>query len=133
MTNVQEILKKITYRDEESQGSQSIGTAKEVFADFEFLPVKNSKNNARRASIMMKNISTGQIAQQVLVLSTAATDLFRADKINTDHIAGFPVFYSEDKGFFVGLPSAGWIVVSKIKVKQYKPELTSQDLVDSIA
>jgi hypothetical protein len=121
MTNVQEILQTITYRDEQSQGNSSIGTVKEIFKDFEFLPVKHSKNGARRASLMMRNIATGKVAEQVLIMSPTLTDLFRDNKVTLNHVAGFPVFHGE-KGFFVGLPSAGWVEVKKITIEQYAPQ-----------
>jgi hypothetical protein len=129
MNSVNEILQTITYRDEQFQNSSSLGTVQEIFKDFTILPIKESKNGARRASIMLKNKLTGKVAEQVLVMSTSLTDLFRADKVTTDHIAGFPVFHGE-KGFFVGLPSAGWIEVSSITVKEYKPQAVAlEDLI----
>jgi hypothetical protein len=129
MNSVNEILQTITYRDEQFQNSSSLGTVQEIFKDFTILPIKESKNGARRASIMLKNKLTGKVAEQVLVMSTSLTDLFRADKVTTDHIAGFPVFHGE-KGFFVGLPSAGWVEVSSITVKEYKPQAVAlEDLI----
>ena len=128
--NVQEILKTITYRDEQANNSSSIGIAKEVFNDFEMLPVKISKTGARRATIMLKNKATGKVAEQTLVMSPTVTDLFRAGKIAKEHIAGFPVFHG-DKGFFVGLPSAGWTDFATIKVAEYVPVAVSHDEIAS--
>lgn len=131
MANVQELLQTITYKDEMSSQEASLGTVKEIFKDFEILPVKHSKNGARRATIMLRNKATGKLTNQQLVMSPAVTDLFRADKITVNHIAGFNVSHIEGKGFFVMLPSAGWIEVVKLTVAEYKPQAVS--LEDTIA
>lgn len=128
--NVQEILSSIVYHDEASKGKNDIGNFQEVFSDFEGLPVKTSKNGARRASIMLKNKQTGLVAKNPVCMSPALTDLFRSDKVTMEHIAGFPVFHG-DKGFFVGLPGQGWTDIKSIKVAEYKPTVVSaQDVAD---
>lgn len=126
---VQEILQTITYRDDASQGNESIGNFQEIFSQFDALPVKVSKSGARRCTIMLRNKQTGKLTNQNVVMSPTVTDLFRGNKVTMEHIAGFPVFHG-DKGFFVGLPSQGWIEVKTIKVAQWVPEAISpEDLV----
>lgn len=130
MNNVQELLQTITYKDEMSSKEASLGTVKEIFKDFEVLPVKNSKNGARRSTLMLKNKATGKISND-LKCSPAVTDLFRDGKITLNHIMGFNVSHIEGKGFFVMLPSAGWQDVVKITVAEYKPQAI--DPTDTIA
>jgi hypothetical protein len=126
MTTVEQLLQSITYRDEQFQNSASIGVVNEVFKDFEMLPVKHSKNKARRCTIMLRNKTTGKVAAQTLVMSEPLTDLYRADKITINHIVGFPVFHG-DKGLFVGLPSAGWQEISNVTAIEYKPMAVSPE------
>jgi hypothetical protein len=102
------------------------GVVNEVFKDFEMLPVKHSKNKARRCTIMLRNKTTGKVAAQTLVMSEPLTDLYRADKITINHIVGFPVFHG-DKGLFVGLPSAGWQEISNVTAIEYKPMAVSPE------
>ena len=110
------ILEKLVYREATSQDSISAGTISEVFADFEMLPVKNSRTGARRSTIMFKK--DGKITN--VILSETLTDAFRAGIIETAHIVGFPMIYNEDKQqLFVGFPAAGWAPTKSVTVKDY--------------
>lgn len=111
--------------------AQVLGTYKQLFPGWEVLPVKHSKNNAARATLVFKHSDGKQMAN--VILSTVATGLFRADKIDLEELAGFPIIYNDTnlKGekveprLFLGLPPQGWIPVDKIVVKAFKVSLAS--------
>ena len=92
-----------------------LGTVKELFEGSEVLPV--TKNLNKRITLMFKN-AEGKIA--TVVASDSVTKLFRAGELSISQIMGFPVIKG-DKGLFAGLPSTGWVAVSKIKVTAYTP------------
>ena len=110
------ILEKLVYREATSQDGINAGTISEVFADFEMLPVKNSKSGARRSTIMFKK--DGKVTN--VILSAVLTDAFRAGVVEKEHIIGFPMIWNEDKQqLFVGFPAEGWTKTATITVKNY--------------
>ena len=115
----QELLSKIQWRESEFNQSTSIGTFKETFSQFNALLLKKSKNGAKRASVLMTDPNDTKKTFTV-VCSETMTPLVREGVITLQEIAGFPVFHG-DKGFFVGIPSQGWVPVSKITAKEFKP------------
>ena len=127
MKTVQEILQEIVWKDDQQSGS-SLGVLNEVFPTAEILVVKNSRNNARRATVMLKD--NGKVTH--LICSEKVTDLLRADKLQKEHLAGFPIIWNETQSqMYLGLPSQGWIEVKTIKVAQWVPEAISpEDLVN---
>lgn len=110
----QELLSDVIWR-EENANNAAVGTFKDLFSDYESLLVKNSKNGATRATIMIKK--DGKVAN--ITCSEPLTKLVRANKLGMNEIAGFPVLKSDGKGIFVGLPSSGWVEVRSIEVKDY--------------
>lgn len=114
-----QILKKLEWRDELTQNNASVGTMKEIFADFEMLPIKHSKKGAKRASFLFKDKVSKKVTN--VICSEALTPLYRNGKIKEEQILGFPVIWNEErKALFVGLPSAGWINVETITVQDYQ-------------
>ena len=118
-----ELLKDIVWKDE-SANSTSVGNFKELFSDYSSLLVRQSKNNALRATVMLKK--DGKVTP--IVCSAKLTTLVRAGKLGMNEIAGFPVFKSDrNGGIFIGLPSDGWVEISTIKVKDFVPQAVSLD------
>jgi|GWRWMinimDraft_13_1066021.scaffolds.fasta_scaffold01419_7 hypothetical protein len=114
-----QVLQKLVWRDEQTQNSASVGTMKEIFADFEFLPVKNSKKGAKRATFLFKDKVSKKVTN--VICSEALTPLYRSGKIKEEQIMGFPVIWNEErKALFVGLPSTGWVGVETITVQNYE-------------
>ena len=118
-----ELLKDIVWKDE-SANSTSVGNFKDLFSDYSSLLVKTSKNNAARATIMLKK--DGKVTN--ITCSAKLTTLIRGGKLGMNEIAGFPVFKSDTgKGIFVGLPSDGWVEVATIVVKDFVPQAVTLD------
>jgi len=123
------ILEKLVYREATSQDGISAGTMSDVFADFETLPVKNSKNGARRSTIMFKK--DGKVTN--VILSAVLTDAFRAGVVEKEHIFGFPMVWNEEKKqLFVGFPAEGWTKTATITVKNYVVKFDHNDVSDII-
>jgi len=101
---------------------------KEVFPNAEILIVKNSKNNAQRATVMVKQ--NGKISN--LICSLPMTPLVRDGRITKEHLAGFPIMYNEKQNsLYIVFPSQGWVEIKDIKVAEYKPTVVSaQDVAD---
>ena len=119
----QELLSKIQWRESEFAQSTSIGTFKETFSQFNALLLKKSKKGAKRATVLMTDPNDTKKTFNV-VCSETMTPLVREGVITLQEIAGFPVFHG-DKGFFVGIPSQGWVPVSKITAKEFVPTAVS--------
>ncbi len=126
--NVQEILNGILWKEETAQTGNNLGTLKEVFPNAEILIVKNSKNNAQRATVMVKQ--NGKISN--LICSLPMTPLVRDGRITKEHLAGFPIMYNEKQNsLYIVFPSQGWVEIKDIKVAEYKPTVVSaQDVAD---
>jgi len=119
----EQILQNIQWRESELSQSASIGTFKETFSQFNALLLRKSKTNAARASVLMTDPANPKKTFTV-VCSLAMTPLVREGVITLQEIAGFPVFHG-DKGFFIGIPNEGWVPVSKITTKEFKPQAVS--------
>lgn len=118
-----ELLKDIKWV-EETVNATSVGNFKELFSDYSSLLIKQSKNGATRATIMIKK--DGKITN--ITCSEKLTTLVRANKLGMQEIAGFPVFKSDrNGGIFVGLPSDGWVEIATIVIKDYVPAAVTVD------
>jgi len=126
----QEVLQNIQWRESELEQGKSIGTFKELFGQFSALLLRKSKTGASHATVLMTDPANPKKTFNV-VCSLAMTPLVREGKIGLEEIAGFPVFHG-DKGFFVGIPSQGWVPVNKITAKEFKPEAVSHDDIISL-
>lgn len=114
-----QVLQKLVWRDEQTQNSASVGTMKEIFEGFEMLPVKKSKNGAKRATFLFKDKVSKKVTN--VICSEALTPLFRSGKIKEEQIMGFPVIWNDErKALFVGLPGSGWVDVDTITVQNYE-------------
>ena len=116
-TIMQDINELIQWRTSENTGKASIGTFKDLFGQFEALLLRKSKTGAERATILMTDPADRTKTFNV-ICSIEITPRVRSGEITLEHIAQFPVFHGE-KGFFVGIPSEGWVAVKKIVAKQY--------------
>ena len=123
------ILEKLVYREATSLDGINAGTISEVFADFEMLPVKNSKSGARRSTIMFKK--DGKVTN--VILSATLTDAFRAGVVEKEHIVGFPMIWNEEKKqLFVGFPAEGWTKTATITAKDYVVKFDATNVSDII-
>ena len=115
--NTQQLLADILWKDEAASGT-SVGTFKEMFADFQSLLVRESKKGATRSTVMIRK--DGKVTN--ITCSERLTSLVRAGKLGMSEIAGFPIFKSDKNGgIYIGLPSDGWLEVRSIKVKEFIP------------
>jgi hypothetical protein len=118
-----EILAKLETRDA-NQGTESLGTIKQLFADHEMFVVRKSKNNAKRAAVLLKK--DGKV--HTVVCSEEMTPLVRSGQITKENLAGFPVIYNEERNaLFVGLPAEGWVSVKTITVRDFVPSVVSPE------
>jgi hypothetical protein len=100
-----------------------LGTIKTMFPDWTSFFVKLSKTDATRCTILLKK----EKKMVNVTMSPRLSKLFRENKISEDQVVGLEVYYIDknEKGvaitprLSVGLPSAGWIEVSKIVVKAF--------------
>ena len=114
-----QVLQKLVWRDEQTQNNAAVGTMKEIFADFDYLPIKKSKTGALRATFLFKDKVSKKVTN--VICSEALTPLFRSGKISVEQIMGFPVIWNEErKALFVGLPSTGWAGVETVTVQDYE-------------
>tara|TARA_R110000868_G_scaffold14426_3_gene67143 strand:+ start:8988 stop:9380 length:393 start_codon:yes stop_codon:yes gene_type:complete len=100
---VKELKALIVWKDAEADRGESVGKTGDVYTDCNALLVRQSKTGAKRAVVIFENKKTKQTA--TVVCSLALTEYVRNGTIQVGHIKALPLFYSEDKGFFVGLGS----------------------------
>jgi len=126
--NVQEILNGILWKDATAPSGNRMGNLKDVFPDAKVLIVRKSRNNAKRASIMVEQ--NGKVTN--VICSEDLTPLVRDGRVTEEHLAGFPIIYNDKQNsLYIGFPSQGWIEVKSIKVAEYKPTVVSaQDVAD---
>ena len=123
MKTVQEILQTIVWKDTQEQGN-GLGTLKEVFPNAEILIVKVSRNNAKRATLMLRegNKVTNVICAEKL------TPLVRDGRVTKEHLAGFPLVYNEaQNSIYIGFPAEGWTEIRKITVAKWEATAVSKD------
>ena len=118
--NLAEIKAQVQFVDAEASASTAVGTVQTIYDDCDIVAVvKNSKNGAKRCTIVLTN-QEGKRTN--LVMSEALSAEYRADNVSLAQIVLFPVFFKEDtKSFFVGLPTMGKVAVSSIQGEEYKP------------
>ena len=115
---VQEILNGLLWKDATAPSGNRMGNLKDVFPDAKVLIVKKSKNNAKRATIMVEQ--NGKVTN--VICSEDLTPLVRDGRVTEEHLAGFPIIYNDKQNsLYIGFPSQGWIEVKGITVAEYKP------------
>ena len=88
---VEELLKSIVWRESTTESSASVGTFKECFSNYSALLLRKSKNNAKRASVLMQDPKDSK-KSFIVVCSEALTPLVREEKLGMAEIAGFPIY-----------------------------------------
>lgn len=123
----EQILQNIVWREDKPQTGNGLGTLKDAFPNSEILVVKRSRNNALRATIMVR---TDKGVTNV-ICSEQLTPLVRDGRITAEHLAGFPLVYNEKQNaIYIGFPSTGWIEVKTITAKEFVPAAVAyEDLV----
>lgn len=131
-------LEKMVFVDPTSTTGTSIGDVQTIFKGMEMRPFESTKG-AKRDSIAFRNKADGKLT--FAVMSEKMTEVNRLGylKGKEDEVAGFPVFYSEtlgpnkdQAGFFIGLPTAGFVDVDTLVKKDYVPmRLNVKDLMNA--
>lgn len=123
MQTAEQILSQIVWREEKPQGT-GLGNLKDVFPDAELLVVKKSRNNAVRATIMVRK--DNKVTN--VICSEDMTPLVRDGRLTIEHLAGFPLVFNEKQNsIYIGFPSQGWVETRKITVKEFKPVAVSHN------
>lgn len=112
---IEEIIKGIEWKDATETGT-SIGKISDLYKTEELLLVKKSKNDAPRATIMVKK--DNKVSN--IIISKELTVLVRAGLVTLEHLIGFPVLYNDKQNqLYVGRPSEGWKFTKDIKETDY--------------
>lgn len=98
-----ELKNKIVWKDAESDRGESIGKTGDAFTNCNILILRTSKNGAKRATVLFEDKDSKKVTN--VTCSLALTEYVRNGEIHEGHIKSLPLFYSEDKGLFIGLGS----------------------------
>ena len=127
----QELLAGIDWMDAKENNSASVGTFQEIFGDFECFLNRFSKQNAKLATVLVKNPTTGKV--KAVCCSEKLTALVRANNaVKIEHIMNLPVFkHKEHSGIYVGLKGAEFKKVDEINAIDLEPSATF-DIQDAV-
>lgn len=114
--NLAELKSKIKWSAPVKETAPS-ATLGELFTNCTIGIIKTSKNNAVRASLVLKDKDTGKA--EIVVCSEDITPFVRSGQVTAEHLKGMTVVYNEKyESFFVG---AGFTFedLDAIKVKAF--------------
>lgn len=95
-----ELQSKINWQ-EPTQAPTSSATLGELFPNCNIGIIKNSKNNAERASLVLQNKETGK--STIVVCSLDITPFVRNGQVTAEHLKGMNVVFNDKyESFFIG-------------------------------
>ena len=119
----EQILQNIVWKDEKPQGP-SLGTLQTLFPKHEMFVVKKSKNNALRASVLVKK--DGKMT--TVVCSEDITPLVRDERLTIEHLVALPLVFNEKQNtLYLGRPGSSWKDIDKITPKEFKPKAVAME------
>jgi hypothetical protein len=96
-----ELQSKINWQAPKNETNVASAQLGELFTNCNIGIIKNSKNNAERASLILQNKETGK--STIVVCSLDITPFVRNGQITAEHLKGMPVVFNEKyESFFIG-------------------------------